>query len=295
MVIVGPTAVGKTSLCIKLSNYFHCDIVSADSRQFYREMEIGTAKPTEEELKNAPHHFINSHSVQEEISAGHYEKLALERLDRLFRTNNKAILTGGSGLYISAVTSGMSQIPKIPPKVRNDLNRELEQHGLETLVTKLEKYDPEYAKIVDANNPQRVIRALEVCIGTGQPFSSFRKKKPENRDFKLIKIGLTRPRQELYERINARMDLMIEGGLFDEANRLYKYKNHNALQTVGYKEIFDYIDGYYDREETIRLLKRNSRRYAKRQLTWFSKDEEIKWFNPNETNSIIEYIKKFSI
>jgi len=291
IVVLGPTAVGKTALCIELANYFKCDIVSADSRQFYREMEIGTAKPTDEELELATHHFINSHSIEEDVSAGIYEKLAIDKLNQLYSKNNVAILTGGSGLYINAVTDGMSEIPKISDEIREELNKELSEKGLEHLVIKLKRLDPDYAKKVDVNNPQRIIRALEVCIGTGKTFSSFRDNKSKKRDFNTIKIGLNRPRKELYERINERMDIMIHNGLFEEAEALYEYRNHNALQTVGYKEVFDYIDGVYDEKEAVRLLKRNSRRYAKRQLTWFGKDEEIKWFEPNETQAIVDYIK----
>jgi len=292
VVVVGPTAVGKTDTCIKLAIHFGADIVSADSRQFYKEMEIGTAKPTVEELKAAKHHFIDTHSIEEDISAGRYEKMAIERLDEIYKKSDLAILTGGSGLYINAVTQGMAEMPSIGPEVRKELNERLEKEGLESLNTELQKLDPEYYDKVDKNNPHRIIRALEVCLGTGKKFSDFRKPEPKQRNFQTIKIGLNRPRTELYERIDLRMDQMIGEGLFEEAEKLFKYRNHNALQTVGYKEIFDYIDGLYDKDEAIRLLKRNSRRYAKRQLTWFNKDESTKWFHPDQTEEIIDYVKE---
>lgn len=292
IVVVGPTAVGKTSVSIDLAKHYNTEVISADSRQFYKEMEIGTAKPSDEELAMVVHHFINSHSINEEVSAGSYEKLALAKLEDLFTTHNYVILTGGSGLYINAVTEGLAEMPEVPSDIRIQLNRQLANEGLKSLQQRLKMHDPEYYKKVDIDNPQRIIRALEVFEATGRPYSAFRKQSGSKRPFNAIKIGLTRPREELYERINLRMDLMISQGLFDEAQSLYPYKGHNALQTVGYKEIFDYYDGLYNQEEAIRLLKRNSRRYAKRQMTWFRKDESTAWFHPNQLEEIFQYVRE---
>ncbi|ELR72329.1 tRNA delta(2)-isopentenylpyrophosphate transferase [Fulvivirga imtechensis AK7] len=289
--VVGPTAVGKTALCLHLAQQLDTEIISADSRQVFREMHIGTAKPTQEELALVTHHFIDSHSIHEPFNAGDYEREALEKIERLFISRDKLIITGGSGLYLKAITEGMADIPEVDEEIRMQLNQRLAEVGLEALTEELKMLDPEYYDEVDLKNPQRVTRALEVCIGTGKKYSELRSQKPRRRDFKTIKIGLNRPRKELYERINARMDVMIEQGLFDEARKLYQYRNHYALQTVGYKEIFDYMEGKYDREEAVRLLKRNTRRYAKRQLTWFGKDEEIKWFHPDDYDDVFSYIK----
>ncbi len=291
LVVVGATAVGKTATCIKLAQSLNAEIVSADSRQFYREMKIGTAKPDEGELKAAKHHFINSHSISEDISAGEYEFLALKKLEKLFDSYTFVILTGGSGLYIDAVTQGFAEIPKVDPSVREQLNALLETKGIDHLVERLKKLDPEYYIKVDKKNPHRVMRALEVCIGTGKPYSEQRKPAKKERPFEIIKIGLELPREILYKRINMRMDNMIEQGLFEEAKQLEQYKGHNALQTVGYKEIFDHFDGKYDKEEAVRLLKRNTRRYAKRQMTWFNRDQDIRWFSPGDFQRIIEYVE----
>lgn len=291
IVIVGPTAVGKTSLCIDIARELDTEIISADSRQFFREMEIGTAKPSEKELQQVKHHFVNSHSIHDKFTAGDFEREALQRIDELFADRRCLIMTGGSGLYINAVTEGMADIPEVDLAVREDLNDRLEKEGLDVLVEELKRLDPEYYEVVDLKNPQRITRALEVCMGTGEKYSELRKNSKKERDFEVIKIGLNRPREELYARINERMDLMIGQGLFDEARALYPYKDHYALQTVGYKEIFDFFDGAYDREEAVRLLKRNSRRYAKRQMTWFGKDQDISWFHPDDYQSILKHIK----
>lgn len=288
--IVGPTAVGKTELCIQLALELQTEIISADSRQMFKEINIGTAKPTEKELQQVKHHFINSHTIQEVFSAGDYERQALEKIKILFEQHNAIIITGGSGLYINAVTEGMAEIPKVNPEIREQLNERLALEGLEALTEDLKKIDPEYYGVVDLKNPHRVIRALEVFGGTGKKYSTFREQKKKQRDFEVIKIGLNRQRDELYERINKRVDMMISEGLFEEAEQLYYFRNHPALQTVGYKEIFPYIDKVYDREEAIRLLKRNTRRYAKRQLTWFGKDPTIKWFHPKDYGRMLEYL-----
>ncbi len=292
IVVVGPTAVGKTDLCIRLAKWFGTEILSADSRQFYKEMSIGTAKPTPTEMMSIPHHFIDSHTIHDAYSVGYFEREALATLEQIYKEKDIAILTGGSGLYIKVVCEGIDDMPEVDMPLRQQLNQLLEDEGLNNLLEKLKKLDPIYYEEVDRANPQRVIRALEVCLSTGKPFSSFRKQKKADRPFECIKIGLNRTREELYERINHRMDLMLQNGLLEEAKALYPYRQHNALQTVGYKEIFDYLEGQYDWEECIRLLKRNSRHYAKRQLTWFRKDEAITWFHPEAYEEIIDFIQK---
>ncbi|MBL6445233.1 tRNA (adenosine(37)-N6)-dimethylallyltransferase MiaA [Fulvivirga sp. 29W222] len=291
IVIVGPTAVGKTSLCIDIARELDTEIISADSRQFFREMEVGTAKPSEEELNLVTHHFINSHSIHDKFNAGDFEREALKKIGELFQHQDCLIMTGGSGLYINAVTEGMADIPQVSLDIRVELNNRLANEGLNALAEELKILDPEYYEEVDLKNPQRITRALEVCIGTGKKYSELRKGNKKQRDFEVIKIGLDRPREELYARINERMDQMIAQGLFEEAKELYPYKEHYALQTVGYKEVFDFFEGLYDREEAVRLLKRNSRRYAKRQMTWFGKDLEIKWFHPDSFQDILRHIK----
>ncbi|MEX2336215.1 MAG: tRNA (adenosine(37)-N6)-dimethylallyltransferase MiaA [Fulvivirga sp.] len=290
--IVGPTAVGKTALCINLALELGTEIVSADSRQVFREMDIGTAKPSAEELRQVKHHFINSHSIHDQFNAGDYERQAMEKIEALFQRYDCLILTGGSGLYINAVTEGMADIPEVEAEVRAKLTDRLAKDGLNALAEDLRRLDPEYYDVVDLQNPQRVTRALEVCIGTGRKYSELRTQVKKQRGFEVIKTGLNRPREELYGGINQRVDAMIAAGLFAEAEQLYPYKDHYALQTVGYKEIFSYIDGAYDKEEAIRLLKRNTRRYAKRQLTWFGKDPDIRWFHPNEYKEILRIVHK---
>jgi tRNA dimethylallyltransferase len=290
ILVVGPTAVGKTDLCLKLAKKFNTEIVSCDSRQFYREMNLGTAKPSAKELQEVPHHLINSLSIEEEYDVRKFEKDALEALDRIFQKSNVAIMTGGSGLFADAVTEGLDDIPDVDPEIRQKLILEYEEKGLKWLQETLSIADPEYFQQVDQQNPQRLMRALEVYRGTGQRFSTFRVKKKAIRPFEVIKIGLDRPREELYQRIDLRMDQMIELGLFDEADSLFGKRHLNALQTVGYSEIFEFMEGKYDREEAIRLLKRNSRRYAKRQMTWFRRDEEIRWFRPDQGQEILDWI-----
>lgn len=290
LVIVGPTAVGKTELCLKLAKKFNSEIISCDSRQFYREMNLGTAKPSQEELDQVLHHLIDSHSIFEEYDVKQYESDVLAILDKLYQKSNMVLLTGGSGMYADIITQGMDSIPDISPKIREEVIRLYQQNGLEWLQNQVSTHDPIYFAQVDRQNPQRLMRALEVCLGTQQPYSNFRQKKKVERPFVSIKIGLDRDREELYQRIDDRMDQMIEKGLFEEAESLFPYRNLNALQTVGYTEIFDFMEGVYDRVEAIRLLKRNSRRYAKRQMTWFRKDPEIQWFHPDQFNQIIDFI-----
>ena len=289
--VVGPTAVGKTALAIEIARYFNTEIVSADSRQFYREMNIGTAKPDQAELDQVKHHFIDSHSIKNHYSVGMYEKEALALLDELFEHHDVVVLVGGSGLFFKAIWEGFDEMPEVDLVLRAALNRWFEEEGLAPMLEELKEKDPEYFSLVDRQNHQRVIRALEVIRSSGESFTSFRKgKAPNSRNFENLKIGLNLERDVLFDLINRRMDLMIDAGLFEEAEELFSYKDHNALQTVGYTEIFSYLEGKYDREEAVRLLKRNSRRYAKRQLTWFRKDEEIKWYQPNESERIIRLI-----
>lgn len=288
--VVGPTAVGKTDLCLNLAKKFKTEIVSCDSRQFYREMNLGTAKPNKSELEAVPHHLIDSLSIWEDYDVRKFEKDALKILDVIFQKTDVAIMTGGSGLFADAVVQGLDEIPDVDPAVRAAIISEFEEKGLEWLQAEVEKADPEFYQFADRHNPQRLMRALEVHRGTGLKFSGFRIKKQVKRDFETIKIGLTRDRDELYQRIDRRMDEMVKAGLFEEAAQLFPHRHLNALQTVGYSEIFGYMEGQYDREEAIRLLKRNSRRYAKRQLTWFRRDEQIRWFHPAQLEEITAWL-----
>jgi len=292
LIVAGPTAVGKTDLCINLAKKFNTNIISADSRQFYTEINIGTAKPSPAQLTEVRHHFINSHSIHEAYDVGRFEADALALLEALFAQHELVIMTGGSGLYIDAVCKGFDAMPAVDKSIRAALNDRYEKQGLSALQQQLKELDPDYYQAVDLNNPQRLIRALEVCIGSGKPYSSFRQKQTSPRPFQTLKIALQRDREELYTHIDQRMDQMIAEGLFEEAATLYPYRHHNALQTVGYKEIFGYMEGEYNKAEAIRLLKRNSRRYAKRQMTWFRKDEDYHWFHPSQTEEIIAFISK---
>ncbi len=289
--IIGPTAIGKTSLSIDIANHFDCDILSCDSRQFYKELLIGTAPPSPEEQAQAKHYFIHNRSIFDDYSVGDYEDDAISLLDEIYEKKDKAILIGGSGLYVDAVLKGFDKFPEIDPKVRINLQKELEEKGLEYLQEQLVELDEEYSKIVDIQNPQRVIRALEVCIGTGKTFTEFRVREAKQRNFTPVKIGLNIDRDKLYERINLRVDLMMEAGLLDEAKKMYPHKAINSLQTVGYRELFRYFDGEFTLEFAISEIKKNTRRFAKRQLTWFRKDKEIKWFNPSDKDEIIDYIE----
>lgn len=290
ILVVGPTAVGKTEVCLNLAKKFKSEIISCDSRQFYKETNLGTAKPSPKELEQVPHHFINNLSIENSYDVKMFEKDVLELMEKLFLKHQVLIMTGGSGLFADAVVNGIDEMPEIDPKFRKEIISEYEEKGISFLQDEISKLDSDYFDLVDKNNPQRLMRALEVIRGTGKPFSSFRTKKKVLRSFKSIKIGLHRDREELYQRIDLRMDQMIEAGLFEEAEMLFEKRNLNALQTVGYSEIFGFLEGDYDREEAIRLLKRNSRRYAKRQLTWFRKDAEIKWFYPSEEEQILDYL-----
>ncbi|HYF66858.1 MAG TPA: tRNA (adenosine(37)-N6)-dimethylallyltransferase MiaA [Ohtaekwangia sp.] len=292
IVVTGPTAVGKTSVAIALARYFGAEIVSADSRQFFKELNIGTAKPDDTELAAAPHHFINSHSIHDDYDAAQFGNDALKLIHALFDRFDYVVLCGGSGLYIKAVLEGFDEIPAIDSGVRREIMALYEAQGISWLQAQMKENDPEYYATLDQQNPHRLIRALEVKKGTGFSIAAFRKNNILQHPFGVVKIGLELPREVLYQRIDERMDEMIAQGLFNEAENLYPFKDHNALQTVGYKEIFDFLDGAYSKEEAIRLLKRNSRRYAKRQLTWFKRDTETTWFNPGDVNAIVRWIGK---
>ncbi|HVV55122.1 MAG TPA: tRNA (adenosine(37)-N6)-dimethylallyltransferase MiaA [Mucilaginibacter sp.] len=294
IVIVGPTAVGKTAAAIKLALQLRTEIVSADSRQFYREMSIGTAKPSAEELRQVKHHFVDSHSVTENFSVGMFEPRALAVLDEIFKTHDTAILVGGSGLYIKAVCEGFDDLPSSPPEIREKLKKELRENGIIYLQEKLKNADPVYYQQVDLNNPQRLIRALEVYESRGLPFSSFRKAETAPRGFECIKTGLNLPRTVLYQRINDRVDEMIKMGLVDEVRSLLPYRNLNALSTVGYTELFDCFDGKTDLPAAIALIKQNTRRFAKRQVTWFRKDAGITWFEASDP-SLSDQIMKIAL
>ncbi len=288
--VVGPPAVGKTAMAVRLAKQVGTVIISADSRQFYREMNIGTAKPTPEELAAVTHYFIDSHSVREDYSAGDFERDALKLLDALFATRDLVILVGGSGLFVDAVCRGLDELPKPLPGVRDGLNQLHEREGLPYLQHRLAEVDPVYYREVDIHNPQRVIRALEVYESTGRPFSDFRKKQSANRPYRIVKAGLDTDRDRLYQRINARVDAMMSQGLLDEVRTLLPYRNRPPLLTVGYAELFDYLDGQCTLQEAIERIKQHTRRYAKRQLTWFRKDAETRWFEPDESEPVLEFI-----
>jgi tRNA dimethylallyltransferase len=293
--IVGPTAIGKTALSIKLAQYFKTEIISADSRQFFKEMSIGTAAPSDEELQSATHHFIHHKSIQDNYNVGAFEKEAILKLEELFKTNNVVIMVGGSGLYVDAVTKGLDDFPEVDSAIRNQLNTHLETNGLIFLQEQLKTLDFESYNSIAIENPHRVIRALEICIGTGKPYSSFLKKDKIKRHFKTITLGLTGEREIIYNRINQRVDIMIQQGLINEAKTLHPYKTLNALNTVGYKELFNFFDGIWSLDFAIAEIKKNTRRFAKRQLTWFKKDDTILWFNYETSvdNIISDLNKKF--
>lgn len=291
--IVGPTAIGKTNLCIKLAQYFKTDIISADSRQFFKEMSIGTAAPSKDELQAAKHHFIHHKSINDTYNVGTFEKEALQTLKSIFKTKDIVIMVGGSGLYIDTVTKGLDKFPSVDSSIRARLNTDLETKGLSFLQEQLKTLDTESYNTIAIDNPHRVIRALEICIGAGKPFSSFLNKDKSKRPFQTITIGLRADRDIIYSRINKRVDIMIEEGLIDEAKELYPYKSLNALNTVGYKELFNYFEGSWTLDFAILEIKKNTRRFAKRQLTWFKKDKSILWFDfESSIEEIISEINK---
>lgn len=290
--IVGPTAIGKTALSIKLAQHFNTEIVSADSRQFFKEMNIGTAVPSLEELNSATHHFIQHKSITDSYSVGDFERDAIQQIQTIHKDNPYAIMVGGSGLYVKAVTQGLDDFPDIDPTIREKLNAELAQYGLKSLQEQLKALDPKSYKTIAIDNPQRLVRALEICIGTGKPYSSFLTNTEKERDFKTLSIGLDAERSLIYERINQRVDIMVEQGLIEEVKQLLPYKHLNALNTVGYKELFEYFDGKHTLEFAISEIKKNTRRFAKRQLTWFRKNQNTKWFEyTSDIKDIINYIE----
>lgn len=290
IIIAGPTAIGKTSLAISLAKHFKTEIISADSRQFYREMNIGTAKPSEVELKEVKHHLINSHSILDQFNAGDFEKESIQLINKLFLDHDQVIMAGGSGLFINAVSHGFDQLPIASEEIRTYFNTILEEKGIKFLQDRLKKIDPVYYNEVDIFNPQRVIRALEVFESSGKTFSSLRTNIKKQRPFNIVKIGLNTDRNILYERINRRVDQMIKEGLIEEVDGLKSYRHLNPLNTVGYSEILNYLDGKSNREEAIEKIKQNTRRFAKRQITWFNKSEDIKWYKPDELEPIIQYL-----
>ena len=293
IVITGPTAVGKTALCLEIAKHFDIPIINADSRQIYRELRIGTAQPTKEQMQEVKHYFVGTLGLDDYYSASLFEQQVLECLEQQFLTNDYALLSGGSMMYIDAVCDGIDDIPTIDDETRALMKQRLADEGLEALVDELKRLDPEYYEIVDRQNPRRVVHALEICVMTGKTYTSFRKREKRQRPFQIIKIGLNRPREELYDRINQRVDQMMADGLLEEAKSLYPLRHLNALNTVGYKELFDHLEGRWPLEEAVERIKGNTRRYARKQLTWYKKDERMKWFHPQETEQIISYISHY--
>ena len=290
IVILGPTGVGKTNISLQLAEKFGCPIVSSDSRQFYRELKIGVAAPSNDELKRVEHYFIGTHSIFDEYNAGQYEADAIKLLEELFQKHNVVLLVGGSMMYIDAVCKGFDNIPTVDAKVRNFWQKEYAEKGLEFIQNELKRFDEKHYSEVDLKNPKRILHALEICSMTGKPYSNLRTGEKKKRNFNILKIGLNRPRPELYERINKRVDQMVKDGLIDEAKQFYPHKSLNTLNTVGYKELYEHWDGKYDLDFAINLIKQDSRRYAKRQMTWFNRDMEINWFHPDEEETIEQFI-----
>ena len=293
IVITGPTAVGKTELCIHIAKRFGIPIINADSRQIYRELRIGTATPTEEQLQAVKHYFVGTISIDDYNNASMYEQEVLQLLDEQFKHSPIQLLTGGSMMYIDAVCNGIDDIPTIREDIREEMKRRYEQEGLEALCTDLRRLDPEHYEVVDRKNYRRVIHALEICYQTGKTYTSFRKQEKKQRPFQIVKIGLHRDREELYHRINQRVDQMMAEGLLDEVRSLSDKRCNNALNTVGYKEMFTYLDGTWTLDEAVERMKGNTRRYARKQLTWFKRDELMQWFHPHQEEDIMNYISKY--
>lgn len=301
IVITGPTAVGKTALCLNLARHFTIPVINADSRQIFRDLKIGTAAPTEDQLRQVRHYFVGTLGLDDYYSASMYEQQVTALLGKLFQTSDYALLSGGSMMYIDAVCNGIDDIPTVDDATRATMKRRLQEEGLEALCEELRRLDPEHWAVVDRKNPRRVVHALEICHMTGQTYTSFRKKDfshpspltphSASRPFRIVKIALTLPREELYNRINARVDLMMQQGLLDEARRLLPYRHLNALNTVGYKEMFAHIDNVWTLDEAVERMKGNTRRYARKQLTWFKKDPEVNWFTPDDKENIINYLE----
>ena len=290
LVLLGPTGVGKTKLSLSLAEHFGCPIVSSDSRQFYRELKIGTAAPTEKELNRVKHYFVGSHSIHDEYNAGQYEQDAIKLLDELFQQHKVVLLVGGSMMYIDAICNGMDEIPTVDAETRAYWQKQFSEFGLEFIQSELKKLDPLHYDQVDLQNPKRILHALEICTITGNPYSELRTGVRKARSFNILKVGLNRPRPDLYERINTRVEIMMREGLLQEAEQFYKFKELNTLNTVGYKELYEYMDGNWTLDFAINMIKQDSRRYAKRQLTWFNRDKEILWYHPQELESNIELI-----
>ena len=290
IVITGPTAVGKTQLCLDIARHFDIPIINADSRQIYKELSSGTAKPSAEEQQLVKHYFVGTLSLQDYYSASLFETQVMELLSTLFKTSDYALMAGGSMMYIDAVCDGIDDIPTIDDKTRATMKQRLADEGLPKLCEELQRLDPEYYEIVDRQNPKRVVHALEICTMTGRTYTSFRQRNKKQRPFRIVKIGLNREREELYKRINARVDMMMQQGLLKEAEALYPMREQNALNTVGYKELFDYFDGRWPLDEAVERIKGNTRRYARKQLTWYKKDPQIRWFHPDQKKEIIDYI-----
>ncbi len=290
IVILGPTAIGKTGFAIEIAQYVQAEIISCDSRQFYKELKIGVAAPTTEEMNAVKHHFVGQLSILDYYNVSKFENEVIAFLGDYFKAHQYAVMTGGSGLYIDAVCKGIDELPDAGERLRNELKDRLEKEGLPSLIGQLKELDPEYHKIVDLNNPNRITRALEVCLATGKPYSQLRNNNPVKRDFEIIKIGLNRPREELFENIGLRVDKMVEEGLLDEVKGLNEFRHLNALNTVGYKETFQYLEGNYTLTQAIEKIKTNTRRYAKRQLTWFKRDKDIHWFHPDDLGEVVNLL-----
>lgn len=292
IVLIGPTGVGKTELSLRIAEHFHTHIVSSDSRQLYADLKIGTAAPTPQQLQRVPHHFVGTLQLTDYYSAAQYEAEALAVLDNLFKQQDVVLLTGGSMMYVDAICKGIDDIPTVDADTRQLMLQRYEEEGLERMCAELKLLDPEYYKIVDLKNPKRVIHALEICYMTGKTYTSFRTQQKKERPFRIIKIGLTRDRAELYQRINRRVDQMIEEGLVEEAKAVYPYRHLNSLNTVGYKEIFKYLDGEWELPFAIEKIKQNSRIYSRKQMTWFKRDKDILWFHPDEEERILTCLCK---
>lgn len=291
VILLGPTGVGKTELCLSLAEELNTEIVSCDSRQFFRELKIGTAAPTEAQMQRVKHHLVGNLSIFDYYSCGRFEIDALKKLDELFQSKEVVLMTGGSMLYIDAICKGIDDIPNVDQELRDSLHERYANEGIDNILAELKLLDPEYYDMADKKNHKRIIHALEICLTSGKTFSSFRKETAKERPFDIIKIGLNLPREELYERINRRVDIMFEEGLKEEAKTYYPHRNLNSLNTVGYKELFEYFDGNWDLDFAKNMIKQNSRRYAKKQLTWFNRDKDINWFRPDQQEEILSFLK----
>lgn len=292
IVLIGPTGIGKTDLSLNIAEHYNTEIISADSRQLYADLKIGTAAPTPEQLARVKHHFVGTLQLTDYYSAAQYEAEVMKKLDELFKQHSVIVLTGGSMMYVDAVCKGIDDIPTVDEETRKTLMQHYENVGLERLCAELKILDPEYYDIVDKKNPKRVIHALEICYMTGQTYTSFRTSQTKERPFNIIKVGLRREREELYARINKRVDIMMEDGLLEEAKSVYQYKNLNSLNTVGYKEMFKYLDGEWELPFAIEKIKQNSRIYSRKQVTWFKRDTDITWFHPDDTDNIMSFIEE---